>query len=775
MSLNITFDGYVYDKDNVLGNSDIKYQGFFFPNGTASSSSTWNNVRTVESSGYYSCNLGDADWLSQSGVVLSNAKVLIVFWRGDTNDRNSLCSGAYRLLEWATFEITLTGLDVYTNNAQIKDNIIPNISWTLPSTGFVGVTYNTTNSSDDEHSWLFGTTTMYHWRQRYGQNIQLINTIDNSDYDWDDGNQSNDLPGAAASSHSWTAAGTYNVDLIVEDECIATNSGTKTIEIRYNAPVPDITCHQAVGNSVQIPDTVVTFEYSGTDPDDRITSIDWVINDNGAYGSTDTSINGSDKSDTIPHTEGIGTDWCGHSASNGAFTNPGSHSISIVVHWNDGFVDQTINYNEAYIQYRYSGPTVNFNQLPAQATVGSGVNFNNVSSNIDRVGKGLPDCNEYDWIFDDDGTLTTELDKQYSYVFNHTPTTTNCSVELCASWSDGWDTKYSCTAKDVVFDTVITVTPLDCYYNLYITGTSSDGSISGYSWEIYRDTVSGTGVGPWTLIWSSPTSIDEQSKDVDFVEESYYRIIGFVHGTGTTTYDDEIIHVDEVCPVCESVIHIWNGTGPLDEGGDWEHQHSGFESSDAKHSGTNGLDASTLTNNDKITFHKTTSPVDVVDFDLLVLWLNIRSWQSGKNMKVQFYNVGSELNLDSYANLDIENEWQKVYIPLEDFNIPPGPGASIHVDTLRFTSEGNIGIYLDDIYFGIGSVYKTIIPVCEPSMSTTAFGDLNVRGNSIGSLGMSGSPVGSTPGVSGNDPISGKLKVDELKPGLQAYPPPITQ
>jgi hypothetical protein len=774
MALNITFDGFCYNDSGILNTGDMKYQAFFYKGSTGSSNSKWNDVRVSEVTGYYNFNLGDSDFLGQTSTVMTGSVVLVVFWRGNTNDRNSLCSGTYRLIEWGAFEITLTGLDVYTKDIQTKVNITPNILWSLPTNGFVDIVYSTVNNSDDAHSWTFGSTTMYHFRQRYGQNIQLINTIVSSDYDWDDGNQSNNLPGASAGSHSWSSAGIYNVVLTVEDECLETNTDIKSIEIKYNAPVPNIICHQAIGNSIQIPDTVVTFEYSGTDPNNKITSIDWTINDNSTYGNTQTIITGANKNDIIPHTNGIGTDWCGHPASNGAFTNPGSHLISIVVHWDDGFVDRTINYSESYIQYRYSGPTVNFNQIPPQATINSGISFNNVSSNIDRVGKGIPDCNEYDWSVNDSGLVTTELDKQYSYTFDYTPITTNCSVELCANWSDGWDTKYTCTSKNIVFSTTITVTPLDCYYNLFITGTSSNGTVVGYSWEIYKDTVSGTGIGPWSLIWSSPVSMSEQSKDVDFVEIGYYRIIGFAHGTGTTTYDDEIIYVDLVCPVCEGIIHIWNGTGLLDSGGDWEHQHSGFESIDAKHNGTNGLDASSLVNNDVITFHKNNPPVDIVDFDLLVLWLNIRYWQSGKNLKVKFHNVGEELNLDSYANLDINNEWQKVYIPLEDFNIPLGPGASKYVHTLLFTSEGNIGIYLDDIYFGVGSVYKTIIPVCEPNLSTTSFGGLSLNGLSIGTLSLDGGIINNVPEINSNNLIGGSLKVEDLKPGMSAYPLPNT-
>jgi len=189
MALNITFDGFAYDKNSSICNADVKYQAFFYQNGTASSPDTWNDVRTVEASGYYSVNLGDADFLGQEGSALSNAIVLIVYWRGTPlgDDRNALCS---ILEEWGAFEITLDGSAVYTNDAQVKDNIIPVLQWNhdVPAHGYVDTTYNTTNTSYDVHYWDFdgiatsGTVEMNHWRTRYGEDIQLINTVDGSNY-----------------------------------------------------------------------------------------------------------------------------------------------------------------------------------------------------------------------------------------------------------------------------------------------------------------------------------------------------------------------------------------------------------------------------------------------------------------------------------------------------------------------------------------------------------------------------------------------------------------
>jgi len=64
MALNLNFSGFVYLNDGTtLSNSNVKYQAYFYKVNSGSSPPMWNGVRTVENTGYYSCNLGDNDWL----------------------------------------------------------------------------------------------------------------------------------------------------------------------------------------------------------------------------------------------------------------------------------------------------------------------------------------------------------------------------------------------------------------------------------------------------------------------------------------------------------------------------------------------------------------------------------------------------------------------------------------------------------------------------------------------------------------------------------------
>lgn len=559
MAVNITCTGDIYDGAGVMfTGAEVHYQVYFYKVNVSSSASKWSDPR-LSILGQYNFNLADSDLLTTAGSASSGDKVVVVFWTGLTTNRNDTCS---LINEWGAFEIILgTGpgmlsADTYVNPAQIKPNIDPILNWSLPSTGYVGVSYTATNNSYDTHDWYYNDTHMYHWYTKYSQVVHSINQINNSDYYWDDGFSDEGVEGTSSRSHSWAVAGSYDVRLVIEDECVATVTGTKTINIYNNAPVPNIICHQASGQNIINPNTIVTFEYSGTDPDNQIISIDWVIND-----AVNTVSNGLVKNSIISHSSGEGTSWYGQSANSGAFTNPGTHNVSIVVHWFDGFSAQTISYNENFYQLKFSGPNVDFTQYPAEATVSSGVRFTNISTNTYRVGTGLPDGTQYDWIWVDNSVTEDIINESYSYELEKTPASADCSVSLCANWNDGWENQVSCVEKEVVFSPYLTISEEDCYYNMNIVGTSSDGTVTGYHWEIYNSTVSG--IDTWELIWTSPVGLEQNNKKICFTSVGNYRIIGYIHGSGDTVSSYTNIFIDEVCPTGDIIYVNVPSTPPI--------------------------------------------------------------------------------------------------------------------------------------------------------------------------------------------------------------------
>lgn len=891
MALNITFDGFAYDNAAVLGNSNIYYQSLFYPSTTASSPSKWNTVRIVEATGYYNINLGSADWLSQEGTALSGAKVIIVFWRGAA-DRNADCS---LVTQWGAFEITLTGAAFYSQDAQIKTNILPTLSWyhNIPAHGYVNTNYNLTNNSDDVHSWEFHGATMYHWYSRFGHIINGNNTIDSTDYDWGNGEDELDLPGASNTSYQWDTAGTYDITITVRDVCGDEVTATDSIDIFWHVPSPNIVRCDSAGNTlsniIDMPDTEVFFKYSGTGSVDTITAIAWTINDSGVYGNTNTVITKDNVVDIIAHTEGNGTDWLNHVATEGAFTNPGSHTVSMVVSWDDGFEIQTINYSETFTQQRFdnppsadivcneainnnvsvpstvlsfnyigtnpesritaidwtiedsgaygntntvvmdkaltdtilhsngegaswcgnlqtlgaftnpgnhtvtakvnwndgwddnivtrnetisqgkfSGPNISFTQAPAQATLASGVSFSNTSSNTDRVGLGLPNCEEYMWTWVDAGIADIETNKPYDYDFVKVPTTASCSVELCAEWSDGWDTKTTCVTKDVVFGTTITVSAEECYYALDIIGTSSDGTIGSYNWTVASGASEN---GPWSLVWESPTDIDQQHKTLCFTITGWYKVEGFVNGSGTTTSDDEVMFISETCPDTSAMYNIWNGTGILDIGSDWLRSGVGTELAIAKYRGTNGLEVD-VDKNDEFSFYKNNYvDVDTNDYDFLSFWINLQEWDFKKDVSIKLFatsfTTGVDLNLSNYIATSSFNTWTRILIPLSHFGLKPSdtlPGWPTMVNRIRFHVKDNIRFWLDNVAFSMGALVA--VPVCAPGMATTEFGTMTTYAENIGAPTPTASEVG-VPGMKPIGTIQPTIKI--IKP----FPEPI--
>lgn len=882
MALNISFDGYVFDSEGSLCNSNVYYQGYFYKNGTMSSESVWSDVRLVESSGYYSLNIGDSLWLTQEGTALSGAIVLLVFWRGNSN-RLADCGV---LVEWGAMEFVLNSSSVYTNNVQTKPNILPTLSWSnnVPSHAYVNTFYSFYNSSTDIHSWIFGSTTMCHWYTRYGQTIFSINTITETDYDWGDETSTLNLPGAANSAHHWDASGTYTVGITIMDACgtevsdtvdidiywaapvpnivrcnsigtvlsntvetpdtpiyfkytgtnidstiisinwsiidtgsygntnttyLSTNisdivshteglgtswdghsatlgaftnpgSHTVTVTILWNdgfqnqtitysevftqlrfdvPPVPNITCNEAITNHILIPSTIVTFDYSGTDLEDRITTLDWTIYDSGIYGNTTSIVTGVLKTYTVFHSEGIGASWCGNNTTFGAFTNPGNHSVNLIVNWNDGWDYNVINYSETFVQDKFTGPVLNFIQVPANAAIGQEVLFENTSTYVERVGLGLPNCEEYTWTWYDGYNIETLADVPITTVFNKIPNSTECSVVLSAYWSDGWETHSSYVAKDVVFGTVITITPEDCYYIIDVIGTSTDGTANEYGWTVSSGT---NASGTFNLVWSSPVAVDQQSKTLCFSAIGWYKIEGTVYGTGDPTSDYKTLYVDETCPPegTSVVISVWDGTGISDTATDWVRIGYGYESADSRHDGTHGLKVQSASISDDIIFHTVNYDViDISDYTFLAFWINIRSWVQGADIIINMYSSispdNTALHLSNYVHFGLVGEWQRVMIPILKFQLSSCAdvnGYPTYINTIKFSSLVNIDFWLDEVLITMGALVEQYL--CGTYQNTfSATSEADVIGMTLATL---------------NAPISSVVNERRLVPSFTA-------
>lgn len=142
---------------------------------------------------------------------------------------------------------------------------------------------------------------------------------------------------------------------------------------------------------------------------------------------------------------------------------------------------------------------------------------------------------------------------------------------------------------------------------------------------------------------------------------------------------------------------IWNGTGGLDTGGDWTRggDSGQNESTDAAHSGTNGLDTDEMDNEDVTTF-TAGSPIDLSSYLFLSFWINAQNWPNNSEINLRWYNgsteVGKMLHEYNYTTV-VVGSWVNVKIPMADFELDDT------VDSIEFEwhNENNIHVYLDDV------------------------------------------------------------------------------
>lgn len=120
--------------------------------------------------------------------------------------------------------------------------------------------------------------------------------------------------------------------------------------------------------------------------------------------------------------------------------------------------------------------------------------------------------------------------------------------------------------------------------------------------------------------------------------------------------------------------NIWNGTGAGDTGADWTVTGTGSETADSKYAGTNGWDTGVTSQNDQTVFNNG-SMIDVDGtYDELEFWMQPKAYPPASKFRIRWVDdsndaVGNQVLVSDYtANMDLD-EWQKVSIPIDDFNL----------------------------------------------------------------------------------------------------------
>lgn len=120
---------------------------------------------------------------------------------------------------------------------------------------------------------------------------------------------------------------------------------------------------------------------------------------------------------------------------------------------------------------------------------------------------------------------------------------------------------------------------------------------------------------------------------------------------------------------------VWDGTGESDSGSDWTRGGNGSESVGSARSGTNGLDTGILSKNDIWWFDYGSDRDLENNFDSISFWINPQSFPDGSGLRCGWATsgstniIGNTCWINNYiTNMDT-NVWQRVTIPLIDFNL----------------------------------------------------------------------------------------------------------
>lgn len=146
---------------------------------------------------------------------------------------------------------------------------------------------------------------------------------------------------------------------------------------------------------------------------------------------------------------------------------------------------------------------------------------------------------------------------------------------------------------------------------------------------------------------------------------------------------------------------VWDGTGAGDTGSDWTRGGVGSETVPAAHSGTNGLDTGVTSVNNVWWFdYGSNRNLSGVPFDSISFWINPQAYPEGSVLRCAWAAsggmtvVGNSVKVSDYiANNDLD-VWQRVSIPLIDFNLGTTP-----VGRFIFQAKQTSGqrFYFDDI------------------------------------------------------------------------------
>jgi hypothetical protein len=312
LALNKTFtcNSIIDESSNLI---NCWYQGYHVRTGK------WNDVRYSDYN-QYSCNLGDGDWLTQTGEVFNGDEVILVFWDSDENYRSGLKNRLCSIL------ITIDSKSTYINDIQLKPKLGPKCGFILDyNKPTINNPIEAIDKSTDDTFYEYNNITHYQIREYSSELIFDSVGIENIKYDWDEGSGWGE-----DSIYYYASINDYNISQQVTNYYSLSAICTQPLRVKYNSPIPGL-----IFDYIDPIHTTeeVSVEAIIEDIDSRIYNIDHKV-----------IIRNRDTLDLLEDNLISNSTWLSYKYDY-TINILQKHFFTQVLYWNDGWDDLTIYYN----------------------------------------------------------------------------------------------------------------------------------------------------------------------------------------------------------------------------------------------------------------------------------------------------------------------------------------------------------------------------------------------------------------------------------------------
>ena len=391
--------GYLKDKNcNPVANARV--MPYFKKVDSGSSPSKWASTPYyTDSQGYYTFDIEDAQLLGVTGTYKKGTDkvyIAISYNSGNINDQDKDSLN----ITHATFveHVTVPAVDLFRLDLDLLEKRLPVVNSTTfpPAELKTSTNYTMAETSSVNYAWQSGAC--------YGSNVsqkliydlvpifdghQLTTTL----YDWGE-IATRTVANNSSDTYAYNIAGVYEQCITVREKWLTEVKECRQVTVRYNKPIADFNWSPTSTNSWQGArikgQELITFTNTSSDLDNRTwDSAKWGA-ETYTYTWTITDTNQDSTDNTKVY---VGTSY-GYKPTH-QFQSAGTKTITLNVHWHDGFNAYTETVVKTLEVYAFDiVPNFSWDKVPSNRAEVVTFNPDSTTGDIDKIVR-------YDWVIED--------------------------------------------------------------------------------------------------------------------------------------------------------------------------------------------------------------------------------------------------------------------------------------------------------------------------------------------------------------------------------------